>query len=47
MRNTQQKTPAFAEQPVPYEPPRVDLVLTPGELEREVLYAGGSSYPSG
>jgi hypothetical protein len=23
-----------------YEPPRVERVLTPGELEREILYAG-------
>jgi hypothetical protein len=23
-----------------YEPPRVERVLTPAELEREVLYAG-------
>jgi hypothetical protein len=28
-------------QPMPkYEPPRVEKVLTPAELEREVLYAG-------
>jgi hypothetical protein len=26
-----------------YEPPRVEKVLTPAELEREVLYAGGPS----
>jgi hypothetical protein len=31
-----------------YEPPRVERVLTPAELEREVLYAGaaGASGPS-
>jgi hypothetical protein len=32
-----QSTPAS----VSYEPPRVERVLTPGELEREILYAGG------
>jgi hypothetical protein len=26
--------------PATYEPPRVERVLTPAELEREVLYAG-------
>ena len=26
-----------------YEPPRVERVLTPAELEREVLYAGDTS----
>jgi hypothetical protein len=25
-----------------YEPPRVESVLTPAELEREVLYAGAT-----
>ena len=24
-----------------YQPPRVERILTPAELEREVLYAGG------
>jgi hypothetical protein len=24
-----------------YEPPRVERVLTPAEVEREILYAGG------
>jgi len=28
------------ESPSDYEPPRVERVLTPAELEREVLYAG-------
>jgi hypothetical protein len=28
-----------------YEPPRVERVLTPTELEREVLYAGGPATP--
>jgi hypothetical protein len=27
-------------EPVAYEPPRVERVPTPGELEREILYAG-------
>jgi hypothetical protein len=26
-----------------YEPPRVEAILTPEELEREVLYAGGTA----
>jgi hypothetical protein len=26
-----------------YEPPRVERVLTPAELEREVLYAGDTT----
>jgi hypothetical protein len=26
--------------PVSYEPPRVETVLSPAELEREILYAG-------
>jgi len=26
--------------PVSYEPPRIERVLTPAELEREILYAG-------
>jgi hypothetical protein len=25
---------------IEYDPPRIELVLTPEELEREVLYAG-------
>lgn len=28
-----------------YEPPRVEQVLTPAELEREALYAGDLSIP--
>jgi len=28
--------------PAPYEAPRIETVLTPEELEREVLYAGNS-----
>jgi hypothetical protein len=28
-------------QPAGYEPPRVESVLSPAELEREILYAGG------
>jgi hypothetical protein len=26
-----------------YEPPRVEAIRTPEELEREVLYAGGTA----
>lgn len=26
----------------PYEPPRIERVLTPEDLEREILYAGDS-----
>lgn len=29
--------------PVAYEPPRIEIVLTPEDLEREVLYAGFQS----
>jgi hypothetical protein len=29
-----------------YDAPHIDLVLTPEELEREVLYAGFGSPPS-
>ena len=29
-----------AERPHDYEPPRVERVLTPAVLEREILYAG-------
>ncbi len=42
---TPQSLPTPLELLPTYEPPRVELVLTPGELEREVLYAGGSSVP--
>ena len=35
------------EQPTPgspgYEPPRVERVLTPAELEQEILYAGDTT----
>jgi hypothetical protein len=31
--------------PVLYEPPRVERILTPAELEREVLYAGDTTGP--
>ena len=30
-------------EPVEYEPPRVERVLSPAELEREILYAGDVS----
>jgi hypothetical protein len=29
----------------PYEPPRIEQVLTPEDLEREVLYAGADAGP--
>jgi hypothetical protein len=32
--------PQMACPPAAYEPPRVERVLTPAELEREFLYAG-------
>ena len=28
-----------------YEPPRVERVLTPAELEQEITYAGDTSIP--
>ncbi len=30
--------------PVIYEKPAIEVILTPQQLEREVLYAGSSSY---
>jgi len=33
-----------SERPVGYEPPRVVRVLTPEDLEREILYAGPLPY---
>lgn len=30
---------------LPYEPPRIERVLTAEDLEREVLYAGAVSNP--
>ena len=30
--------------PRPYEPPRIEQVLTPDDLEREVLYAGVTDF---
>jgi hypothetical protein len=32
--------------PAAYEPPRVERVLTPVELEQEILYAGEPSIPT-
>ena len=32
--------------PTGYEAPRVERVLTPAELEREILYAGGDETPA-
>jgi hypothetical protein len=34
------------EVPIDYEAPRVERVLTPGEIEHEILYAG-TDRPSG
>ena len=37
------ETPSIVPMPTiasPYEPPRIEQVLTPEDLEREVLYAG-------
>jgi hypothetical protein len=31
--------------PEAYDPPRVERVLTPAELEQEILYAGDTSIP--
>jgi hypothetical protein len=43
--DTQAKQNAPVQQPVvsPYEAPRIELILTVEELEREVLYAGTPS----
>jgi hypothetical protein len=32
----------MSQEPPTYEPPRIDRVLTPADLEREVVYAGGT-----
>ena len=29
-----------------YEPPRIDTILAPEDLEREILYASGTATPS-
>jgi hypothetical protein len=43
----QRKPPAPHEpQPVQYEPPRIELVLTPEELEREDMDAGPAANQS-
>ena len=34
-------------EPAHYEPPRVERVLTPEDLQREVLYAGGQVLTTG
>jgi hypothetical protein len=34
------------EAPVGYEPPRVERVLMPADLEREILYAGDEESPA-
>ena len=37
------KEPPAPQHPLVYDPPRIELVLTQGELAREVQYAGGVS----
>jgi hypothetical protein len=32
--------PTLPTPPISYEPPRIDRVFTPQDLEREILYAG-------
>jgi hypothetical protein len=32
--------PTLPTPPIPYEPPRIERVLTPTDLAQEVLYAG-------
>jgi hypothetical protein len=32
--------PTLPTLPIPYEPPRIERVLSPEDLEREFLYAG-------
>jgi hypothetical protein len=44
-----QRKPQASQDPHPilqYEAPHIELVLTPEELEREVLYAGGFGSPN-
>lgn len=42
--NADEKQLSSSESPsVTYEAPRIEAVLTPDELEREVLYAGNGS----
>ena len=45
MSRTPESPEGQPEQPHPpaYEPPRIEVVLSPAELEREVLYAGRPS----
>ena len=44
MNGSDREPEGLGELPVPaYDPPRVERVLTPAELEREVLYAGEPS----
>lgn len=40
-QRTPKPTPEAAPAPTAYEPPRVESVLTPSELERQAHYAGG------
>jgi hypothetical protein len=37
---TKEPTGSAAERDTEYEPPRVERVLIPAEIEREILYAG-------
>jgi hypothetical protein len=30
--------------PLPYEPPRIERVFSPEDLEREILYAGATDF---
>jgi hypothetical protein len=39
-QNQQRRTEKLDLSPTPYEPPRIERILTPDDLEREVQYAG-------
>lgn len=45
-RYMNQKQSAPTTEP-PYEPPRVEVIVTASELERESLYAGAGAYGGG
>jgi len=45
-QNQQGRKAKLDSSPTPYEPPRIEKVLTAGDLEREVQYAGGVTPPS-
>jgi hypothetical protein len=42
MSDQDERAPSQPERPIPpgYEPPRLERVLSPADLEREILYAG-------